>query len=114
MKIPPHFPDTRLGLHVIGVATSTSMLLLGFLMFAFRGYCEPILRLTLVFFSKHGRRYDPEDYYLFATLPFVLALVFLIMHVFQLATKARTDGKIDRAIQARWKQTARGAPLEPD
>jgi hypothetical protein len=114
MKIRPHFGDTKQGLAIIGVGSSIGMATLGIMMFAFRELCEPILRLALGVFSRHGRRYDTEDYYLYAALPLILASIFVGMTVFDLATKSKKDRNIDRAIKKRWNHTARGAPLEPD
>ena len=107
--------DTRVGIVAFGLFGAGSFALLSAAMHGYRSLFEPLLQVFLMVMRREGsHRYDPSDYVFWAWVPLLFAAIWLVTCLFVLANKSATDQRIDRALQERLGQRARGAPLEPD
>jgi hypothetical protein len=84
-------------------------------MFLFRAQAEPVVRLILpLLVPKRGfYRYDPDSYFLWPSLVAFLAILLVALVTLAAIRKPNEDKRIDAALEAKQRQRARGAPLEP-
>lgn len=106
---------TYSGLLLLGSVGGSGLALTSAAMFLFRAQAEPVVRIILpLLVPRRGfYRYDPDSYFLWPSLVTFLAILLVALVIVAAVRKPRDDKCIDAALQAKQRQRARGAPLEP-